>query len=94
MPSNIDSIVVVKNSKGYIAHLRFEDKNDDLDISAMSPWGIYHSVDKVIDGDGLRIYGVYPPTLPRFGAHLRHHRRPRYGQGFRPPQRAGSRESL
>ena len=47
----IQSIIVVRqyDGKGYTAHLRFEDKSKDRDISANNKWGIHRMIDRIVN---------------------------------------------
>lgn len=78
--SHVTSVVVCRFPRGYVASLRFEDKTDDLDVSANSRWGMYALIEKLINEDGLRTSkGVKNPW--QSGTHLRFPNKPK-GRGF------------
>ena len=48
----IKSIVICQHGKlGYTASLRFEDSSRDIDISSSNHYGIYRSIDSIVERD-------------------------------------------
>ena len=44
----LQSIVIVKVSKGYVAHLRFENRLDDADIASASKYILYQRIEQYV----------------------------------------------
>lgn len=54
----IESITIVRITRGYLAHLRFTDPTLDEDICAESRWGIMQRIDKAMYAkDRLNYFG-------------------------------------
>lgn len=47
----IPHIAIVKHPKGYVAHLRYEDRFKDKDISASTYKGIHAAIDRELASD-------------------------------------------
>lgn len=54
MKTEIESVVIVKYPKGFVASLRFNKKKFDIDIAADSHWAIYERIQSILWRNGIR----------------------------------------
>lgn len=45
----VQSIVIVRNSKGYVASLRFENRSYDADIASASKYLLYQRIESYVE---------------------------------------------